>query len=164
MLEMARSDLNRRKLRGGRRYSRHLQRWASKLRVDLSPGHWYDLWHQHPDFFGWSRKSGRWRRAHLVALFEAFEMLLRQVAEHQGAYQAFLGINRQDSPGDAIYFHTPNPNSSNFPHAFSGFSWDAPIPSWLAPFVDRQRFEFGQTSFEGDYSYVVVPRGKGGRI
>jgi hypothetical protein len=157
-------DISKRKLRGGRRYFRRLRRWGETFTVDLAPGHWYDLWHEHPDLFGWSLRGGKARRAHLAALFQAFDRVLEQVRLYEGQFQTFVGICREDSPGDALYFHTPNPNSTNFPHAFPGYRWDARVPPWLAEFVDLERFEFGETQYEDKVWYAVVPRGRGGRL
>jgi len=150
-------------LRGGRRYFRKLKLWPASVSRDLDPRVWHDLWHVHPDFHGWSLRSGKARHAHLEVLFEAFRMVLQRVARHSEPYQVFVSVNTDDSPGDALYFHTPNPNERNFPHTFDGYRWDIAPPPWLAKYIDRDRFEVGETHFEGEKRYVVVPRGKAGR-
>jgi hypothetical protein len=152
------------KLRGGRRYYRGLARWLERISLDLGPETWYDMWHAHPDFYGWSTRGPRARRAHLVVLFQAFERVLNQVPSYGRPVQVFVAVNGIDSPGNAIYIHTPNPNGQAFPYEFEGYRWAVPVPSWLHRFVDTQRFEIGQTVFEGEERYVVVHRETAGRL
>jgi hypothetical protein len=152
-----------RKLRGGRRYFQKLKGWPAKLGLDFGPEAWYDLWHAHPDFHGWSTLSPKARRAHVDVLLRALATVLEQAVEGGRPFQVFVAVNSRDSPGDALYFHTPNPNSANFPYKFEPYRWEATPPTFLAPFVDLKRFEIGETDFEGERRFVVVPRGRGGR-
>src|SRR5262245_1972321 len=149
--------------RGGRRYFRALVRWPERVDVRFGEGAWYDLWHIHPDLRGWSTRGGRARQAHLTALFGAFRRILAQAAAYDGPAQVFVSVNSKDSPGDALYVHTPNPNGSPFPYAFEGYRWDdVEVPEWLGRHLDAQ-LEVGETVFEGEVRYVVVPRGPRGR-
>ena len=154
-----------RKPRGQRRHYRWLQRWSASFSVRLGPEHWYDLWHLHPDHMGWGNRSGRARRQHFLALVRAIERVLHQTTSYQHPFQTFLSISGRDSSLDAIYFHTPNPNADNFPHRFEGFDWDYPTtPSWASSGWSTQRFEFGSGVFASETWFVLVPRGRGGRI
>jgi hypothetical protein len=151
------------KLRGGRRYFQKLQRWPDSVTILLGGDNWYDLWHTHPDFPGWSRRGHGARRAHLAVLFAAFHRLLEQLAERAESAQVFVTVNTHDSPGDALYVHTPNPHGK-FPYDFGSCRWEGfRVPGWLAEFVDANRFEVAERVFEGEKRYVVTPRGRRGR-
>jgi hypothetical protein len=148
-----------RKLRGGRRYFRGLVQWPRRIQIRLGGDAWYDLWHTHPDSQGWSTGGARARQAHLIVLFEAFRRALAQAAGYDGPAQVFVTVNSKDSPGDALYVHTPNPNAQNFPYTFEPYRWEGVrVPEWLRRYIDDQ-FEVGETLFEGETRYVVVPRG-----
>jgi hypothetical protein len=152
------------KLRGGRRYFRKLQNWPACVVVELGGPNWYDFWHLHPDFRGWSRQSGKARRAHLVVLFRAFERVLQQVASCTEPAQVFVSINTKDSSGNAIYVHTPNPNSDKFPYQFDDYVWQGVrVPPWLVEFIDPDRHEVAETFWHGEKRYVVAPKGPRGR-
>jgi len=151
------------KLRGGRRYFRNLAHWPDRIQLQFGGSSWYDLWHLHPDFHGWSTVGGGARQAHLVALFHAFRRVLNQAAAYNGPAQVFATVNSKDSPGDALYVHTPNPNAENYPCLFESYRWsDIRIPDWLGRHITKD-FEVGETLFEGEVRYVVVPRGPQGR-
>jgi hypothetical protein len=152
-----------RKLRGGRRYFRDLVLWPKRIQLQFGGSSWYDLWHTHPDFHGWSTAGRGARHAHLAVLFQAFRRALAQAAMYDGPAQVFVAVNSKDSPGNALYVHTPNPNAQNFPHLFESFRWDdVRIPEWLRRHITDE-FEVGETRFEGEVRWVVVPRGPRGR-
>jgi hypothetical protein len=124
------------------------------------------FWHVHPDFKGWSKRTPKARRAHLAVLFESFHRVLEQVADQDEPAQVFVAVNTTDSPGDARYVHTPNPNpnGAKFLYQFGSYRWEGfRVPSWLEEIVDRDRYEVGETVFEGEKQYVVTPRGPRGR-
>jgi hypothetical protein len=152
-----------RKLRGGRRYFQRLERWPEEVRVDVDRDTNCELWHWHPDFKGWSARSGKARRAHLRVLFVAFERLLAQAMASGRGAQVFVGVKQHDSSGDALYFHTPNSGDTPFPYAFDRFAFGGQIPGWLVSCVDQSRFEVGSGRIDGEWHYVVVPLGPRGR-
>ena len=163
----------RRKRRGNRRYYRKLQRWSTEaVSVDLERDGPFDVWHWHPDLWCRSRPRGRSRRAHLAALFAAFDRLLREAEAVSQPLQIFVHIHDAVPGNDAVYVHGPN-SGTGFPFRFEGYDYEAPIPHWLAPFIDPGRFEFGAAAgtevghafLVGPLSrqYLVVPRGRLGR-
>jgi hypothetical protein len=163
----------RRKQRGDRRYYRKLERWATEtVTVDLERDGPFDVWHWHPDLWCRSRPRGRSRRAHLAALFAAFDRLLDEAERASQPLQVFVHVHDAVPGNDALYLHGPNPVTA-FPFRFDGYAFDAPIPEWLVPFVDPDRFEFGAAAgtevghafLVGPLSrqYLVVPRGRLGR-
>jgi hypothetical protein len=96
-------------------------------------------------------------------LFEAFRRILAEAAAYEGPAQVFVSVNTNDSSGNALYVHTPNPNAENFPYQFTSYRWDGfRVPEWLQQHVDHG-WEVGQAVFEGEVRYVVAPRGSRGR-
>ena len=128
---------------------------AARFKLDSG---WFDLWHTHFDWEGYGRKSRAMRRQFLVALFRAFERALAQ-ARRRRRIQIFLSISRAEPEQDALYVHTPNPNGSSFPHRFPGFRPLRRLPAFVAPHVDRDRFEVLSGRFGGTGWYVVRPHG-----
>jgi hypothetical protein len=96
-------------------------------------------------------------------LFGAFRSVLTQAAEYDGPAQVFVSLHAKDTAGDALYVHTPNPNSANFPYQFEPYRWeDVRSPEWRTRHVGEE-FEVGETLFEGERRYIVAPRGPRGR-
>jgi hypothetical protein len=153
----------RKKLRGGRRYFARLERWPETVRVSLTADNWYDLWHLHPDFHGWTWRGGRARRAHLRVLFAALDRVVTEVGPAEHPVQVFVHVSRDDPPSDAIYVHTPNPNTTPFPFRFEGCTFGEPPPAWFAPFVDSSRMEVGTAQSPDGPLYLIAPRGRLGR-
>ena len=76
----------------------------------------------------------------------------------------FVTVNTHDSPGDALYVHTPNPNADNYPYRFDGYTWEhVRVPGWLQEFSGSGQYEVGETVWERERRYVIVPLGPRGR-
>ncbi|MEO5822844.1 MAG: hypothetical protein ABIT71_20245 [Vicinamibacteraceae bacterium] len=165
----------RRKRRGNRRYYRKLLRWPTAVvTVDLERGGPFDMWHWHPDM--WGRRSqprGRSRHAHLTALFAALERLVREAEGLSRPLQVFAHVEDAFPSSDALYVHGPNSGGVAYSYGFVGYTFGEPVPDWLIPFVDVQRFEFGVSSGAdlerpaqeppAGRHFLVVPRGRLGR-
>jgi len=148
-----------RKPRGGRRYYARLRRKAATFSVDLAPPSWYELWHDHFDWRGRSRGSGRTRRAHLDALFTAFRRVLVQAADAKVAVQVFVSIAPDaEAEQDALYVHTPNPNGVPYPYRFEGVQWGVMPPPILRDFVRDEPWEVGAALGERTGWWVVRSR------
>ena len=115
------------KFRGQKRYYRNLKRRVNTFRLDLDEGHWYDMWHTHIDWAGYSNLGIKHRRQHLELLFQLYRSVLNQVNEYSGRYQTWL-IIQEDGSQDAAFFHTPNPNNENFPIQFKEVKWGMVAP------------------------------------
>lgn len=147
------------KLRGGKQYYRRLRASAATFSLDFGSSQWYDLWHIHFDFRGYSRRSPQARTEHLAVLFTAFKGVLRQASEATRPVQVFVSIAPASEPEqDALYVHTPNPNGTPFPHKFQGVEWDAPVPAFLRRFVADEPFEVGIVRDDGRPWWVVRAR------
>lgn len=134
------------KLRGVRRYFRNLHQRASTYDLPFSESDWFDLWHTHLDFRGHGNKSGRYRREHLQAGREIFESIEDKAKAYPFPYQLWVLVDRHDSSEDAVYVHTKNPNTDNFPYKYEGVSWSREAPDLLKGIYDQQGFEYGAES------------------
>lgn len=117
-------------------YYRQLRRKVRTFRVDLPKKKWCDLWHDHFDWNGVGNHSAIDRKKHLSALFYAFRLAQRELAAQSIPYQIFLNISCLDSGSDALYVHTPNPNSTEFPIVFEGGIYLTDVPPLLMGGVD----------------------------
>ena len=146
------------KLRGGKRYYHRLLKTAAAFSIDLEPPQWYDLWHQHFDERGYSRRSRRARVQHLDALFMALRRALEQASGTMTAVQVFVSIAPESqAEQDALHVHTPNPKGTPFPHRFEGVQWDVLPPPVLRAFVEGEPWEVGAASGEWTGWWIVRP-------
>jgi hypothetical protein len=141
-------------------YYRKLQSDAESFVLDVGEDEWYDLWHTHVDWDGIGNESLEARRLHLKALFTVFERIQTQVRNYPHPYQTWVVVDEADSSQDAVYFHTKNPNTDNFPIDFSFVDWNVVCPQMLVEFVDSNRYEVGWSEYEGVVSYYVRRRPK----
>lgn len=76
---------------------------------------WFDLWHAHTECenvegFSWNK------RAICVQEFiELYRYFQTQLVNYPKPFQLWIEIWENDSAEDAVYIHTRNPNSNNFP-------------------------------------------------
>ena len=145
------------KQRGGKRYYRTLRRRADDFDLQLAPDHWFAFWHDHFDWWGRGNISGRQRAEHLRAYFTALARGRDQASASDLPIQVWLSINAADSADDALYAHTPNANGSEFPYAFSGFTFGVKTPPLLRPFLAGTDYRLGFTHFDRRGWYAVVP-------
>jgi hypothetical protein len=138
-------------------YYRKLWKHARTFHVNLPKRKWCDLWHEHFDLNGFGNLSRYHRDKHLRILFHAFRLAQVELSAQTSPYQVFLNISRDDSGSDAIYVHTPNPNSSPFPADFGQYQFLSHVPPLLATHVDSSRYRIGQESFDDRVWYVVIP-------
>ncbi len=143
-----------RKVRGRRRYYRTLRREAESFAVHPS-GH-YDYMHWHADWPGLGNLRWQERREHLAAVFTMFGRLLDETRGWATPHQVWVQIDAYDSSQDAVFLHTPNLNSDNFPNEFEGTAWDADIPDRLREFVTDPSWQFGR--LEDRWTHFIVRR------
>ena len=149
------------KLRGGRRYFRKLPAWPKSVRVQLGGRNWYDLWHVHPDFYGWSLRGPRAHRAHLEVLFGVFQRVLARLAESDLAGQVFVTVNSKDSPGDAIHRIRMQTTTRSTSQATRGLTSGCPACSSRSWILRPSRSD--APSSRARSCHVVTPRGPRGR-
>ena len=134
---------------------RKLRIESSRFRVNLEAKKWCDLWYTHFDWDGDGDAGWVMRRLYLNAVLRA---LNRARLELQGAstpYQLFAGIYPRSSGDDAIYVHTANPNSTEFPVQFEGTLEVQSLPPMFAHRIDLSFYRVLKTR-QGDY--VVLAR------
>lgn len=139
-------------------YYRQLRRKVRTFRVDLPKKKWCELWHDHFDWDGVGNHSAIDRNKHLAALFYAFRLAQRELAAQPIPYQVFLNISRQDSASDALYVHTPNPNSTEFPINFEGGIYLTYVPQLLMGRVDLDLYHILLQAQGNENSYTVIPK------
>jgi hypothetical protein len=88
---------------------------VSKLDFSGGPGSWFDLWHTHVDWKGEGNKNWTVREKFLTKLFRLFRQYKTALKSYPNDYQLWIEIDVNDSGEDAVYIHTKNPNSDNFP-------------------------------------------------
>ena len=129
------------KMRGNRRYYRGIARTAERFAPSLEG--WFNFSHWHTDWHGRGNASWRARKAHLDALFTMFGRLRRQLAIRNGSFQCWVLVDGCDSAGDALYLHTPNPQSE-FPGEIAGVTWDVEPPVRLRQYLGDDTLQFGR--------------------
>lgn len=148
------------KRRGMRRYYRNLLTKVPTYKLELEDNHWYDLWHKHIDWYGFGNHDVRARDQHLEALFLTFENFQKQLKGWKRPHQTWVQIHEYDAAQNAVYLHTPNENSDNFPFDIEGVSWDAEVPQHLRRFMTGS-YEFGYFTWEDGTVYVIYSRDVG---
>lgn len=86
-------------------------------KIDFSGGKdsWFDFWHTHADWDGEGNKNWSIRENYLNELLKIFNFFCEQMEAYPFPYQVWIEIYEKDSSDDAVYIHTKNPNSDNFP-------------------------------------------------
>jgi hypothetical protein len=72
-----------------------------------------------------------------------------------------LCINSNSSNSDAVYGHTPNENSDNFPIKFDEATWNTKVPKMLEDLIDTTRFEFGSVKYDDETVYFIYSKNHG---
>jgi hypothetical protein len=114
---------DRKRFRDRHRYFQKLEKRAAAYDLYMEPDMWWYYHHEHLDWMG--RGNIRWVyrcqtiRAHLILMHR----IVQQLAGFKSEFQAWLSIRVPDATNDAVYPHSPNPESP-FPANFSGTNWD----------------------------------------
>jgi hypothetical protein len=125
-------------------------------RVDLNS--WFDLWHTHID---WRSKGNRSLETRLAAANLTYTVL--QLAENKAKERTapiqVWAICCTNTADNAIYYHTPNDNGSEYPYAFEGVAWGI-IPSNELKFVSvSPNYEWGvYTAPDNEILYFLRSR------
>lgn len=157
------------KFRGKKRYFRNL--W-SKVTVeatierydqDLDFGNesWFDIWHTHLDFFGIGNISLKLRKEHIKAHLALYRNILIKLDSLEKPYQSWILLNDQDAGLDAVYIHTPNPNSDNFPLKIDNIVWNCNIPKFLSNVLNPKELNVGYKMWELSSGYIIQAKNKG---
>lgn len=111
------------KQRGLKRY---YQRLALKNEFDgnkelniSNPDTWPYNEHFHFDYKGRGNNSFKRRKPHLDKLFRHFDILIEKIQGCKTEFQLYAILLDYDSRSDALFFHKPNSNNSQFPFKVS---------------------------------------------
>jgi hypothetical protein len=80
---------------------------------------WFDNWHLHFDWKGYGDNSFKRRKPHLDKLFRHFDILIEKTKSLKTGFQLYAILLDYHSYSDALFLHTLNPNSSQFPFQIS---------------------------------------------
>lgn len=64
-------------------------------------------------------------------------------------------IHDEDTGSDAVYIHTPNPNSDDFPAHFDFLKWDCKLPNVFSDLIDTAQFNIGYYESEIERVYYI---------
>lgn len=139
-------------------YWRRLWRKARRFAIDLPGKKWCDLWHTHFDWDSRGRRSRFEHRKHIRPLMFALARANTELASQSTPYQLFACIYPTDPGSDALYVHTPNPQSE-FPATFEEYQFTDACPPLLMGLVDVDRYKVGiSKKIQGGSYYAVIPR------
>lgn len=139
------------------KYWRLLWRKARRIVINLPDKKWCDYWHAHFDWESRGKRSRFEHRKHIRPLMFAFARAKNELANQLTPYQVFVCIYPSDPGLDALYVHTPNPQTE-FPVAFEKYQFTDACPPLLMGLVDIERCKVGVSKYEGDTCYTVIPR------
>jgi hypothetical protein len=108
----------RKKFRGRRRHFRRVMQQAAAFSLHTSPDNWWSYWHQHVDWAGRGNLGARHRHHYLLALALIFKRIASASHRIATPFQLFILLDGDDAGQDAVYLHSPNPNS-DFPLVLS---------------------------------------------
>ncbi len=125
-------------------------------RVDINS--WFDLWHTHIDWKSKGNKCPETRLAAANLTYSVFQ-LAEQKAKARTAPIQLWAIFYSDTGRNAIYYHTPNDNGSDFPFAFEGVTWGIEPSNELKSIPLSPHHEWGvYTASDDEISYFLRPR------
>ena len=116
------------RFRGQKRYYRRVMQKAQTSSLSLGNDDWFDCWHYHADWPGYGNLGWQHRRSHIEALCLVFRNIAQKVKSYSKPYQLWITLDLLDAGQDAVFFHTPNPQSdlpshSRFPLQLSEVEW-----------------------------------------
>lgn len=151
------------KFRGKRRYFRNLQELENVQTsyITLDKDAWFDFWHTHLDFEGIGNIRLKFRREHVKAHLNFYKSLLVQMDSIKKTYQSWVYIHMDDAGQDAVYIHTPNPNSDNFPYENDDIDWGCSVPEFLNDLVDLNTYRVGFLNSPYEQAYYIQAKSYG---
>lgn len=148
-----RSDFRWKKPRGVLRKANRILREAEafNVREAFDSETWSDWGHTHLDWDGIGNYSPEIRILMLEAHAKVFRAYARQCQNIGKPFHLFFSLFKEDAGQDAVYLHTPNPNSG-FPGEFDNLKRRVPqLEALLTKLLPEFRFVAG----DGGYNYNV---------
>jgi hypothetical protein len=147
------------KPRGVLRKARLILKQAESFafRREFNSDVWSDYGHEHLDWDGLGNFSPEVRLITLEAHAKVFRAYSQHCLNLGKPFQLFLSLPIEDGGQDAVYFHTPNPQSS-FPAEFSDVEWGVPeLEKQFSRFLPEFQFVAGRR----DFNFIVWAKGVG---
>lgn len=149
------------KFRGQSRYYHNLENTVDNYCFCINDSEWYDMWHIHIDFHGYSNYSIKHHRKHIVFLIRLFQKILESSRQFPHPYQTWVYINKEDGSQDAIYFHTQNPHNTQFPMKFPEICWEIKTPELLKDLINLEIYDLGYAQFPSGDAYIIKSKNQG---
>jgi len=125
--------------------------------LEFGPDYWSDYGHQHLDWDGIGNFNREIRSMTLQAHATVFRAYARRLSALAIPFQLFISLVIEDGGQDAVYLHTPNPQSA-FPVDFDDVEWGVPkLEEHLSEVLPEFRFVAGRR----DFNYIVWAKGVG---
>jgi len=102
---------------------------------------WFDLWHTHTSCEDEENVSWEKRAACLQELIELYHYFNKQLENYPKPFQLWIEIWENDPAEDAVYIHTANPNSNNFPVKVEAGVEPEISDTELITWIEKQPFE-----------------------
>ena len=150
----------KKKTRDLKKHDRDLRKQLRSLRIDPSPEHWYNDWHEHLDWEGYSNRSARERAKHIQCYLDMLDKVETQMAQSTKDFQTWVVVDPKNGCYDALYFHTENPHGS-FPLILEEMQWGAELPMVFQTLIDKEKYSFGAAEYNGRIYYYIQKKGLG---
>jgi hypothetical protein len=137
-------------------YAKKLESRARKYRLNTSDDQWYDLWHAHLDInLGEGNLSAANRKLCIAAHVRLHDKLVKQARHFLIPWQCWVIVDARNSWNDAVYFHTPNPQHSNYPVEFPMVIWGIATPESMKGLIDTGKHIVGRVKFKKNPIYFI---------
>jgi hypothetical protein len=126
---------------------------------ELNEETWFDCLHFHSDWESEGNSDWVKREIYLNDLFSFYLIIKERLLNLPKDFQLFIIIDENDSGQDAVYVHTKNPNSDNFPIKVSPSSNTELFDLQLKDFIDGLEMELLIEDInEGRQFYLFDPK------
>ena len=140
------------KLRGKKRFFNLCRKKIYALNLNFSS--WFDYWHTHIDWEGYGNHKGKYFNEFVSILLGAISLYQEKLSKNHKEFQCFGILDLLDSGSTAIYIHTPNPNSDNFPIKFDSDLIDISVPIQINHIPATNHFVFKKSKTFPNIIYV----------
>jgi hypothetical protein len=116
---------------------------------------WFDLWHHHIEVHPENETDWTIRIESLHELVRLFKRLKEKLKKYPSDYQLWIEIYDEYVGDDAIYIHSKNPNSDNFPiKASTEFPPKSENPELKKLLLEQGLSIAGQRMMEGNVYFL----------
>jgi hypothetical protein len=139
------------KARGVLRQANAILDRAKVRSVQFAPDDWFSFSHEHLDWNGIGDLGSKIRRRTIEAHCHLFRTYALAASKWSHPFQLWLSLGRKDAAQDAVYLHSPNPDTA-FPESFDDVEWGI---SELELLVSAVLPEFEVVAGRRSWNYVV---------